>query len=146
MSQENVEIVDKLVALTDGIDIAVVRDDAAWAERRAQHKAIFEPDCEFAWIASGGTVGLEARGVDGLRERHLELFGAWETVQTECEQLIPVGDKVVALLRLRGRMAGSENEVQNFGAGIYFVRDGRIARAEFYANRADGLAAAGLRG
>ena len=138
-------MVRKLVALTDGVDIALVRDDAARAERRVQHEALFEPDCVFTWIASGGTVGLEAKGVDELRERHLEFFEGWETMRTEYEQLIPVGDKVVAVLRVHGRMAGTQNEVGNFGAGIYFVRDGRIVRTEFYANRSDGLEAAGLR-
>jgi ketosteroid isomerase-like protein len=145
MSQENVEVVSKLVALTDGVDIAAVRDDAVWAERSPQRDAIFAPDCAFMWIAPGGTVGLEATGLDGLRERQIEFFEAWETMRTGVRTAHPgrrQGDRTCPGLWPH---RGSQNEVENIGAGIYFVRDGRITRAEFYANRSDALEAAGLR-
>ena len=79
-----------------------------------------------------------------MRAGWLEFYEAWETIRTEYERIIPLGDKVLALARVYGRMTGTENEVENLGAAVYFVRDGRIARAEFYVNRAEALEAVGL--
>ena len=75
----------------------------------------------------------------------LDFYAPWESLYTEVERLIPVGDKVVALVRQYGRMAGSRREVESLLAAVYYVRSGRIARAEFYTDRADALRAAGLR-
>jgi hypothetical protein len=47
-------------------------------------------------------------------------------------------------LRQHGRMAGTTGEVELIGAGVYLVREGRIARVEFYANRGEALEALGL--
>ena len=144
MSQTNVEVVKRLAAYTGGGNaLAYIRDDAAWAERSPERDAIFEPDCAFIWIGGGGRE--ERTGSEGLRAGWLEFYEAWETIRTEYERIIPLGDKVLALARVYGRMTGSENEVENLGAAVYFVRDGRIACAEFYVNRAEALEAVGLR-
>jgi ketosteroid isomerase-like protein len=66
-------------------------------------------------------------------------------VQNNNERIIPVGDEVVVLARQRGRMAGTKHEVEAMVAGVYLVRDGRLARAAFYSDRAEALEAVGLR-
>jgi SnoaL-like domain len=144
MSPENIEVVTRLLSLWKGVDgLALIRDDAAWAARRAQREAIYEPDCAFIWLGLG--LRAEATGLDGLRAGWLDFFEGWESTRTEYEAIIPVGDKVVVLARQYGRIAGSRNEVENLGAGVYLVRGGRIARAEFYADRAEAFEAVRLR-
>jgi ketosteroid isomerase-like protein len=49
------------------------------------------------------------------------------------------------LFLLHGRMAGTQNEVEMLGASVYHLRDGRVARVEHYADRADAFESAGLR-
>ena len=66
-------------------------------------------------------------------------------MRPETERIIPVGDRVVALTRQHGRLAGAEHEVELVAAAVYFVRDGKLASVEFYANRAEALEAVGLR-
>jgi len=52
---------------------------------------------------------------------------------------------VLVLVRLHGRMAGTESEVEMISASVYLMRDGKVARVEHYANRAEALEAVGLR-
>ena len=144
MSQENVELVRRTLALTKGIDVAfLIRDDATWTRYAAELQAIYEPDCAFAWVSQGQRV--EATGVDAARQVWLDWFEPWESVRPETERIIPVGDRVVALTRQHGRLAGAEHEVELVAAAVYFVRDGKLASVEFYANRAEALEAVGLR-
>ena len=76
MSQENVEIVRRQLALTKGVDVALlVRDDATWTRYAAELQAIYEPDCAFAWVAQGQRV--EATGVDAARQVWLDWFEPW---------------------------------------------------------------------
>jgi ketosteroid isomerase-like protein len=148
MSEENVEVVRRLYTdlPADGADVApLFRDDAAWAKGRAEREAIIEPECPVAWIAQGERT-IEATGSDGSRLGWLDWLEPWETYHAQIERFIPVGDKVVMLFLIHGRMAGTQHDVEMVGASVYHVRDGRVARVEHYANRADALEAAGLRG
>jgi hypothetical protein len=145
MSQENVEVVRGWLSLWEGVDaVAVIRDDAAWTRWKAEIEAFVEPDCAFAWIALGQRV--EATGLDDFRQAWLDFFEPWESVRNELDRIVPVSDKVVSLGRQHCRMAGTLHEVELIGAGVHLVLDGRVARADFYANRAEALEAVGLGG
>ena len=147
MSQENAEVVRRVFVevLVDGADVApLFRDDATWTRRRAELEAIFEPDCAVAWIAQGERP-IEATGLDDSRQGWLDWLEPWETYHAQVERIIPAGDKVLVLVRLHGRMAGTESEVEMISASVYLVRDGKVARVEHYANRAEALVAVGLR-
>jgi len=52
---------------------------------------------------------------------------------------------VISVGRQHGRLAGTQNEVEMLGASVFLMRDGRVARVEHYANRAEALEAVGLR-
>ena len=56
-----------------------------------------------------------------------------------------VGDTVLVLMRVHGRMAASQNEVELLAASVYLVQDGRVTSVEHYANRAEALEAVGCR-
>jgi ketosteroid isomerase-like protein len=147
MSQENADVVRRVFVevLVDGADVApLFRDDATWTKRRAELEAIFEPDCAVAWIAQGERP-IEATGLDESRQGWLDWLEPWETYHAQVERIIPAGDKVLVLVRLHGRMAGTESEVEMVSASVYLVRDGKIARVEHYANRAEALVAVGVR-
>ena len=89
------------------------------------------PGCTFAWF--GGGIESEYSGLDGFREGWLDIYEAWESARNQFEQIVPVGDKVLVLLRLYARIAGAEHDVETLAAAVFVVRDGRVARAEFYA-------------
>ena len=142
MSQESVEIVKPL--LWDGLDAApLLRDDAALAAWIAGIEPLLEPDCVFAWNGPGGR--FEVRALDDTtRLVWLDFFKPWESLRFATERIVAEGEKVLVLTRLYGRMAGSENEVEQLFAAVYLVRDGKVVRAEFYSDRADALEAVGL--
>ncbi len=132
--------------LVEGVDVVpLARDDATWTRRAAEIEPLVASDCVVVWIARGQRV-LEATGLDEARQGWLDWLEPWETYHAQIERLIPVGDTVVVLLRLHGRMAGTQNEVEMIAASVYLVRDGRVARIEHYGNRADALEAVGLSG
>jgi ketosteroid isomerase-like protein len=142
MSQDNVEIVSRL--LVDDADIApLFRDDATWTRRRAEIDALVEPDCPVTWIAQGQRM-IEATGLDDSRQGWLDWLEPWEIYHTQIERIIPLGDTVVVLFRLHSRMAGTQDEVEMIAASVYLVRDGRVARVEHFADRAEALEAVGL--
>jgi ketosteroid isomerase-like protein len=60
-----------------------------------------------------------------------------DTAWTSYKAQISVG-------RQHGRMAGTQNEVEMLGASVFLMRDGRVARVDHYANRAEALEAVGL--
>jgi ketosteroid isomerase-like protein len=142
MSQENVEVVRRL--LVDDADVVpLIRDDGTWTKRRSEVEALFEPDYAVIWIAHGQRP-IEATGVDQARQGWLDWLEPWETYRVQIERVLPVGDRVVVLVRVHGRMAGTQNDVELIAASVYLVRDGRVARIEHYADRAAALEAVGL--
>jgi ketosteroid isomerase-like protein len=62
----------------------------------------------------------------------------------QTEELIPVDDKVVALVRWigRGKTSGAQGEITM--AMVWTVRDQAITRLEFFLDRAQALQAVGL--
>ena len=142
MSQENVELVMRLVA-APGVDLVqALRDDntsTAWAEA---NERFFRPD--FKSVRGGLPDGKTYTGLDGLRDMWLEWLAPWTTYRVEAEDVIDLGDRVLLLAHVFGRLRGSEAEVENTVASVYTVRDGKIARAEFYIDRTEALEAVGL--
>ena len=87
----------------------------------------------------------ERQGAAGLREIWLDWLEPWESYRAGVEDLIDAGaGRVVVLTRDHACPRGLSAEVDFLGAPIWTVRDGKIARIEFYFNRAEGLEAAGL--
>ena len=131
MSEENVEIVRRSFAAYDsgGLD--------AWAE-------FWHPDID--WRAVEGyidDVGL-IRGRDGLRQHYRQWEETFDAVRIEIEELTKAGDEVVALLRMVGRMKGTDAEIDISYAVVISIRDGKIARGREYSTREEALEAAGL--
>jgi hypothetical protein len=142
MSQENVEVIRRLLPGPE-VDIAqAVRDDDMWAAASQAWAAVTHPG--FAIMIQVPPQHATHAGVEGLREAWLDWVGPWENYYTEIEELIDAGDSVVAFVRDRGRRKGVDAEVELLGSNVSVFRDGKILRIGFYARRADALEAAGL--
>jgi ketosteroid isomerase-like protein len=145
MSQEDVEIVRQLLGPFEQGDIApLFRDESVAASMTAAIAPFFTSDFECIFVRDdvGRAVYL---GLDGLRAAWLDWLLPWESYNAGVEDLIDAGQgRVVVLTRDHGRPKGTDAEVSFQGAPVWTVRAGQVARIEFYWNRADGLAAAGL--
>jgi ketosteroid isomerase-like protein len=133
MSEENVEIVRRIY------DALGRPDDVA---------ALWHPEVEFdvsrdIWGAVVG--GGHYRGVDGVRKWMLDLYGAWEHLDLDCEELIDAGHQVIAVLSVRGRGRTSGIEVAYRPAGIWTLRQGKVVQVVWFPTREEALEAVGLR-
>jgi ketosteroid isomerase-like protein len=147
MSQENVELVRRLLGPFEQGDMApLYRDDAIAGSLKAASEPFVTSDFECVFVRED--VGRSAYlGLDGLRAAWLDWLEPWETYHARVEDVIDAGDdRVVVLTRDHARPKGSSAEIDFRGAPVWTVRGGKIARIEFYWNRAEGLAAAGLAG
>jgi ketosteroid isomerase-like protein len=134
MSQENVEVVRRVIAVMDaeGFEAALpvfleaAHPDVAWRE---------DP----AWPGS-----VNYRGVEQVRQVILDRMDTLDFDQ-RTEDLIDMGDKVVALVRWvgRGKASGAQGEMSM--AMVWTVRERAITSLEFFLDRAQALEAAGLR-
>ena len=73
-----------------------------------------------------------------------EWLESWETYDTEVEAFVDVPDRVVALVRHRGRARGSGIDIDHRGALAYTVTDGKITRYRPFTRVVEALEAVGL--
>ena len=131
MSQENVEIVRRRYE-----HLAATGDYAAEAHA---------PD--FVWDMSkfrGWPEQQTYEGVEGARAFLRDWLEAWDDWEVEVEALHDAGDKVVALVRQRGRSKTSGLPVDMAYGQVFTIRDGKFARMEMYADPVEALEAVGL--
>jgi ketosteroid isomerase-like protein len=145
MSQEDVELVRRLLSPFEDGDVApIFREDAASAAMIAAMSSVYAADFECAFIRDD--LGRATySGLEGLRAGFLDWLSPWTSYRTQIEDVIDAGEgRVVVLTRDHACPQGAGAEAYFMGAPVWTVRDGKVARIEFYWNRAEGLAAAGL--
>ena len=134
MSQENVDVVRRLLGAFECID-------AGNLDRRLDEvREILDPGVE--WLAAPHSLlaSEEYRGYDGVRRFWTQFLSAWDEYGLRVEELIDVGDQVVAVMRLKGRT--KELEVDEARSSLLTLRDGRIVRIEPFASKGAALEAA----
>jgi ketosteroid isomerase-like protein len=82
------------------------------------------------------------QGLDGYRNWFDETLAAYEGIQWQVEQLVPIGERVHSLAAIRGRQPGDPTLIEVRLALNYSVRGGRISRIDVYLNPATAEAAA----
>ena len=140
MSQENVEVIRRLLPGPD-VDIAqALRDDDLWAVASKAWAAVVHPcfECVLDWQAQRSTYV----GVDGIREAWLEWVGPWERYSTEIEELLDAGDRVAMRQIWHGAGYGPEANLEM--TNVITVRKGRVVYQEFVWDHAEALEAVGL--
>jgi ketosteroid isomerase-like protein len=142
---ENRDLVRALLGpFEQGDLIPPFRDDAISAAREAVAAPFFTPDFECVFVRAD--VGrARYSGLDGLRVAWLDWLAPWQSYHAGVEDVIDAGDgRVVVLTRDHACPKGTSSEVTFLGAPVWTVREGKVSRIEFYWDRAEGLAAAGL--
>lgn len=147
MSEQDVALVRALLAPYEQGDIVPLwRDEEIVAARRQAVAGLLTADFECVFVRED--IGrCIYQGVDGLRAAWLDWLEPWDSYHAGVEDVIDAGGgRVVVLTCDHARPKGVNAEVDFLGAPVWTVRDGKVARIEFYFNRAEGLAAAGLAG
>jgi ketosteroid isomerase-like protein len=134
VSQENVEIVRKVMALMS---------EPPGPSRDREVLACFAPDV---------VIDMSRRifnpdvyeGHAGLLRLGEDVATIWSEFRIEPERMIDAGDQVVVIEMRRGRGVGSDIEVEQRTSVIWTLRDGRVVRAETDLAPEDALRAVGL--
>jgi ketosteroid isomerase-like protein len=130
MSQENVEIVHRLVE--------------AWNEGNVDtFLGFFDHDCEVTFPPEVPEPG-PFRGHAELRQWAEGFMAAWQSHHAEVVETHAARDTVVVSLHLAGRGRGSGVEMEETDAHLFTFRNGRIARWQNFVDHAEALEAVGL--
>lgn len=131
-------------------DIDLVRSVIDASERGEMDKVFAAYDPEIEWHISALLTRLSDlepvyRGHEGVRRFWRTWAEAWETPSFEYEEFIDAGDTVVTILsqRVRGRASGVQQQWNSF-AQNWTISNGKIVRVDFFWDRPQALAAAGL--
>jgi ketosteroid isomerase-like protein len=84
------------------------------------------------------------------RDRLMRFFSEWVEAfrdpRFDVEELIDAGDSVVAVLRLRGYLRGSNEEIAMPETWVSHLVDGKVVEQWEYSTKAEALKAVGLEG
>jgi ketosteroid isomerase-like protein len=83
-------------------------------------------------------------GAEGVQRFLDDWTGVWDHWEVEIEELHDVGEKVVAILRQRGRSKMSRTLVEGSIGQVWTLRDGKGARMDMYSDPREALNAVGL--
>ena len=127
-------------------EVEIVRDSLRiWRESGEPAWELCHPDIEVRDhdILDAG----EYRGRPGVERWLSDWESAWSDFTMDAEELVDAGEGVViAFVKMRATGRGSAVSVERDDAIVYRLRDGLIAEVDYFNNRPEALAAAGLAG
>jgi ketosteroid isomerase-like protein len=102
---------------------------------------------DFVWDMSRFRGWLEQpvyEGTAGARRFIEDWGGSWEDWTVEAESFYDAGDRVVMVVRQRGRSKATGMSVEMVMAMVYTLRDGKQVRMVMYADPSYAVRVAGL--
>jgi ketosteroid isomerase-like protein len=127
MSQENIDFMREAFRAFAGADMTTL---AGLLDPDLQWKAVEDPEPK--------------RGFDGVLESLGAWYEVWDEVHVELEELIDGGTNVVAVVRIRGRHAGSPSEITQRFFQVWTISEGKIVGFHEYRAKSEAFEAAGL--
>jgi uncharacterized protein len=127
-------------------NLEIVREMYERRERGDMHVGEFV-DPEIVFVRIGDELpdfAGEWRGTDGLRQATAEYLNVWEDYRFEVDRMIDLGDRVLVLETQTARGKRSGAVISQEVGTLLTLRDGKIVRWEYYWERPEALAAAGI--
>ena len=137
MAQETVEIARRLF---EAFNRWGVNPRGA---RSPEITPLLHPEIQFHTYARAPEAGVY-RGREAVIAYHERVFGEFENIRVELDELLPAGDRVVIDCRQYTAPRGSEVEIVERVVQVFTIRDGMVAERKPFATRAEALKAAGL--
>jgi ketosteroid isomerase-like protein len=119
---------------------------AAW--ERGDWSSTEWADPEIELVGIGGLEPGHWTGVAGMARAWREFMSAWDDLRAEAAQYHEIdGERVLVIVnnRGRGKVSGLEiGEMDEGGANLFHVHDGKVTRIVVYSDREQALADLGL--
>jgi ketosteroid isomerase-like protein len=128
VSRENVEMI------ADALGRFAMTGEPAW-DLIAEDVEVYDHDIMDA---------SDYRGHAGFGRWLQDWSAAWSEYSVEPEEFLDAGERVVALIRQRTTGGGSGVALEREDAMVFGMRDGKIARVDYYNDRAEAIKDAGL--
>jgi ketosteroid isomerase-like protein len=143
VSEQNVEVIKRIFPAEADL-AAVMRSDDPVAALGADPEAI-APDLEVTFAASqAGAAGFAGRGVEGLIEGWQDWLIPWESYVLTVEELAEERDKVLMLVRVRGRTSRGSVELEHRPAAVWTVGERQATAVTFFLDRDEAFEFAGM--
>ena len=113
-------------------------------ERDPEIPRRLHPEIQYRTYAHSPEAGVY-RGREAVLEYHERVFGMFEHVRIEVEEVLSAGDRMVVISRVHTVPRGTEAEIVQTVVDIWTLRDGLLAERRPFSTREEALAAAGLR-
>ena len=142
IAEKTLDAIDSL--FPDG-DWKVAMDDPEWMRQQlATLRHLAGDDLEVSMIGPGGFSG-DFHGIDGFESAWRDWLTPFASYRVELEENYLKGDDVVVFFAKQvGTPEGASHQIENDGASVFFVRDGKISRIEFHLERGSALRSSGL--
>src|SRR5215204_6564136 len=114
-----------------------------WGQRQPEIPPLLHPEIEFHTHASAPEAGVY-RGREAVIAYHARVFGQFESIRIELEELLSAGDRVVIISRQHTVPRGTDAEIVQRLVEVWTSRAGLFAERKPFSTRAEALKAAGL--
>jgi ketosteroid isomerase-like protein len=129
VSEQNLKLVRALFEAVDDGDLRAAGD-------------FMHPDFEMSQLPLHPEAGTY-RGQRAARESIDAWTGTFEDFRWEAEEFIAAGDRIVVVVREVGRARGADVALDHRYGALFTIRDGRIARLQWFDDKDQALDAAG---
>ena len=133
MSRENVERI-RAILPPDGTDLVEIFGPG----RSFSAGGLMADDAVVRFVARDGEMG--GKGSDAFYDRWADWLEPWESYRIYTEDLVGRGDRVVALVRLRGVTKRDGVEMEHEAAGVFHFEGDQVVEMDFNLDREDALA------
>ena len=104
---------------------------------------VYDPHMEWGWSSEFLGLGGVYEDREDPNPRLRAWLSEWEFWRAEAEEFLEFGDDhVVVLATYHGRGRGSGVEIEQDGAHVFKLRDGKVVRLEIFASREKAIASA----
>jgi uncharacterized protein len=96
---------------------------------------VYHPQMVWGWSDEYPGLGGVCEDSRDPNPRMRAWLSEWDEWRAEADEYLELGDYVVVFTTYSGRGRGSGAEVQQPGAHVFQVRDGKVVRLEIFADR-----------
>ena len=101
---------------------------------------VYDPEMEWGWSSEFLGLGGVCRDDRDPNPRLRTWLKGWDYWRAEADEFLEVGDYVVVLTTYHGRGRESGVEIEQLGAHVFKLRDGKVVRLEIFASRERAIA------